>query len=109
MEITGLGGSVLDGNQQPVVKEGENGRYAASEPIGKLIGHDIKAGLFKDPEMRGLSAIVFSNACTIGKFNRMGVLAGLGVLPGVKLRRTGICTTGRLVLSRPSNSTWTSN
>lgn len=73
----------------PVVKEGENGRYAVSEPIDKLKGHDIKAGLFNDPEMRGLSAIVFSNACTIAKFNRMGVLAGLGV-PGVKLRRKGI-------------------
>ena len=73
----------------PVVKEGENGRYAVSEPIDKLKGHDIKAGLFNDPEMRGLSAIVFSNACTMAKFNRMGVLAGLGV-PGVKLRRKGI-------------------
>ncbi|MGE8569641.1 MAG: hypothetical protein ACN6PV_24470 [Achromobacter sp.] len=73
----------------PVVKEGENGRYAVCEPIDKLKGHDIKAGLFNDPEMRGLSAIVFSNACTIAKFNRMGVLAGLGV-PGVKLRRQGI-------------------
>lgn len=75
--------------QLPVVEEGENGRYAISEPIDKLIGHDIKAGLFNDPEMRGLSAIVFSNACTMAKFNRMGVLAGLGV-PGVKLRRQGI-------------------
>jgi len=73
----------------PVVKDGENGRYAVGEPIDKLKGHDIKAGLFNNPEMRGLSAIVFSNACTIAKFNRMGVLAGLGV-PGVKLRRKGI-------------------
>ncbi|AVJ27350.1 hypothetical protein [Achromobacter spanius] len=73
----------------PVVNESENGRYAVDEPIDKLKGHDIKAGLFNEPEMRNLSAIMFSNACTMAKFNRMGVLAGLGV-PGVKLRRKGI-------------------
>ncbi|WP_431288803.1 hypothetical protein [Roseateles chitinivorans] len=72
-----------------VVKEDENGRCAVSEPIEKLRGHNIPAGLFNDPKMRGLSAIVFSNACTMAKFNRMGVLAGMGV-PGVNLRRKGI-------------------
>ncbi|QQE91095.1 hypothetical protein [Azotobacter chroococcum] len=73
-----------------VVKEGGSGKYAASEPIETLRGHSqIAAGLFNDSRMKGLSAVVFSNAATIAKFNRMGMLAGLAV-PGVKMRRKGI-------------------
>lgn len=73
-----------------MVKENENGKYATGVPIETLRGHSrIKAGLFNDPEVKGLSAVVFSNAATIAKFNRMGLLAGLAV-PGVKLRRSGI-------------------
>ena len=73
-----------------VVKKGRDGEYAASEPIETLHGHpQIAAGLFNDNNMKGLSAVVFSNAATIAKFNRMGILAGLGV-PGVKIRRKGI-------------------
>lgn len=75
--------------QLAVVKEDGNGRYAASEPIERLRGHSIRAGLFNDAEMRGLSGVIFSNAGTLAKFNRMGLLAGLAV-PGVKLQRQGI-------------------
>lgn len=73
-----------------VVKEGEHGKNAVGEPLETLRGHSqIKAGLFHDREVKGLSAVVFSNAATIAKFNRMGLLAGLAV-PGIKMRRKGI-------------------
>jgi hypothetical protein len=61
----------------PSVSQGPEGRNAIGTPISKLLGKDeIPAGLFKDPAMSHLSGIIFSNAATLGKFNRMGFLAG---------------------------------
>jgi hypothetical protein len=74
----------------PVVREGPSGKYATSEPLHQLRGRDqIPAGLFLDPTMKGLSAVLFSNAGTLGKFNRMGFLAGFRP-PGLGMRRSGL-------------------
>jgi hypothetical protein len=51
--------------------------------------HGIPAGLFRDPEFAHLSAVIFSNAGTMAKFNRMGFLAGFQP-PGLKMIRGGI-------------------
>jgi hypothetical protein len=58
--------------------EGEGaGRRAVGTPISNLTGrHGIPAGLFRDPDFAHLSAVIFSNAATFAKFNRMGFLAG---------------------------------
>ena len=49
---------------------------------------EIPAGLFRDPTFSHVSAIIFSNAATLSKFNRMGFLAGWRP-PGLKLQREG--------------------
>jgi len=55
-----------------------------------LLGpNEIPAGLFRDPAVSHLSGILFSNAATLGKFNRMGFLAGWRP-PGLSMTRTGI-------------------
>ena len=41
-------------------------------------GKVIPSGFFSQPESENISAILFSNAATLPKFNRMGKLAGLG-------------------------------
>ena len=72
-----------------VVREGQDGPYADGEPIERLRGKaGIPAGLFLNPEMRSLSAVIFSNAGTMAKFNRMGLLAGFA-FPGIRMIRTG--------------------
>lgn len=48
----------------------------------------VPTNFFGQKEHRNVSAILFSNAGTLAKFNRMGVLAGFGD-PSVKLRRVG--------------------
>ena len=66
------------------------GRVAVGTPVERLIDkNEIPAGLFRDPAMSRLSAIIFSNAATIAKFNRMGFLAGLRP-PRLTMRRRGI-------------------
>lgn len=71
--------------------EGEGAqRRALGTPIAKLTGkHGIPAGLFRDPEFAHLSAVIFSNAATLAKFNRMGFLAGWRP-PGLTMVRRGI-------------------
>ncbi|EJC64767.1 hypothetical protein Rleg5DRAFT_1538 [Rhizobium leguminosarum bv. viciae WSM1455] len=65
-------------------------RYAVGTPINKLTGrHGIPAGLFRDPDLAHLSAIISSNAATLGKFNRMGFLAGWRP-PGLRMTRRGL-------------------
>jgi hypothetical protein len=65
-------------------------RRAVSTPISNLIGkHRIPAGLFRDPKLAHLSGVIFSNAATLGKFNRMGFLAGWRP-PGLTMIRSGI-------------------
>lgn len=72
------------------VVDGPNGPQAIAERIDHLRNAPhIPAGLFRDPSMSHLSAVVFSNAATIAKFNRMGFLAGWRP-PGLKMTRQGI-------------------
>jgi hypothetical protein len=49
----------------------------------------IPSGFFNQPDAEHISAIIFSNAGTISKFNRMGKLAGFGN-PKVKMLRSGL-------------------
>lgn len=74
----------------PHVTDGPAGPVAAGSPVKTLLGRDkIPAGLFRDPEMAHLSAVIFSNAVTLGKFNRMGYLAGFRP-KGLRMIREGI-------------------
>lgn len=71
------------------VADTPTGRVAVGEPITHLRGSDrIPAGIFWDPTYAHLSAIVFSNAGTMTKFNRMGFLAGVRP-PGLTMVRRG--------------------
>jgi hypothetical protein len=71
--------------------EGEGAkRRAVGKPISNLTGRNaIPAGLFRDPAFAQLSAVIFSNAGTLAKFNRMGFLAGWRP-PGLSMIRRGI-------------------
>ena len=72
------------------VEIGADGPHAVGSVVQKLLGPEgIPAGLFRDPAMSHLSAVIFSNAATLGKFNRMGFLAGRQP-PGLKMIRFGI-------------------
>lgn len=53
-----------------------------------LLPCEMPAGLFRSPENVDLSAIGFSNAGTIAKFNRMGILAGIRPR-GLRMIRAG--------------------
>ena len=71
------------------VESRDGADVAVGTPITNLIGKDrIPAGLFRDPAMAHLSAVIFSNAATIAKFNRMGFLAGWKPF-GVSMIRSG--------------------
>lgn len=71
--------------------EGEGAdRHAAGVAISHLTGKNrIPAGLFRDPANAHLSGVLFSNAATLSKFNRMGFLAGWQP-PGLDMVRQGI-------------------
>jgi hypothetical protein len=72
------------------VEDGPGGRIAVGTPVERLVGKDaITAGLFHDPAMASLSAVIFSNAATLAKFNRMGFLAGWRPR-GLNIRREGL-------------------
>ncbi len=60
------------------------------EKIGKhrFGAKEIPSGFFDLPKAKNISAVIFSNAGTIGKFDRMGVVAGFGA-DGYKYLRTG--------------------
>jgi len=74
----------------PLIVDGSAGKSASMQPLTHLRGHPhIPAGLFYDDSMKDLSAVIFSNAGTIAKFNRMGFLAGFRV-PGMTMHRSGI-------------------
>jgi hypothetical protein len=55
-----------------------NGKWIAVETTSELLlGEDkIPAGLFMDERHAELSAVIFSNACSISKLNRVGISAG---------------------------------
>ena len=79
----------LYGMKAYVEGEGEE-RRAASVAITHLTGKDkIPAGLFRDPAFAHLTGVLFSNAATLAKFNRMGFLAGCRP-PGLDMVRHGI-------------------
>jgi hypothetical protein len=72
------------------VVSGPDGPRAFETPINTLLGEDqIPAGLFRDASMSHLSGIISTNAATLGKFNRMGYLAGWRP-PGLRMIREGI-------------------
>ena len=50
---------------------------------------EIPSGFFDEPLAENVSAVMFSNAGTLSKFDRMGIVAGFGV-PGIQYLRTGI-------------------
>jgi hypothetical protein len=76
--------------QHAVIEERDGIRVAAARPNLALLGPEaIPAGLFRDPANCGLAAVLFSNAATIAKFNRMGFLAGMRP-EGVSITRTGL-------------------
>jgi|SRR6185437_1221638 len=65
-------------------------RRARSEAVERLLGSQgIPAGFFTQPESEQVSAVIGCNAATLGKFNRMGHLAGWKV-PGLRMERSGI-------------------
>ena len=81
--------SYLYGLRADVEREGAH-RRAIGTSIANLTGkHGIPAGLFRDPHFAHLSAVIFSNAGTLAKFNRMGFLAGWQP-PGLEMIRRGI-------------------
>jgi hypothetical protein len=49
---------------------------------------EIQSGFFEDPLAANVSAVLFSNAGTLSKFTRMGIVAGFAP-PGVKYFRSG--------------------
>jgi hypothetical protein len=74
----------------PTVIEGDDGQITGKEkPIPDFPkGASRIVPFFEQPDTEHVSAILFSNAGTIAKFNRMGVRAGFGD-PFVNLRRRG--------------------
>jgi hypothetical protein len=59
------------------VVERDGIQVAEAEEVRVLRGdQEIPSGLFRSEENAGLSAIIFSNACSIAKLSRVGVSAG---------------------------------
>lgn len=68
----------------PHVENVDGHRFASTQVIDRLLGDSgFPAGLFRNQEHSELSAVIFTNACSIAKFNRVGVSAGA---PTKKLR-----------------------
>lgn len=64
--------------------------HITETPIEEHVWGDkrIPSGFFKQLDAENVSAVIFSNAGTIAKFNRMGKLAGFGD-PRIKMFRKG--------------------
>lgn len=59
------------------VIEIDGARVASASEASHLLGASgFPAGLFRDDVHAELSAVIFTNACTLGKFNRLAVSAG---------------------------------
>jgi hypothetical protein len=54
------------------------------------VSKTIPSGLFRHPEAANLAGVLFSNAHTIAKFNRIGIEQGFGT-PDTALMRFGTC------------------
>jgi len=64
-------------------------RIASAKPVSHLLGQArFPAGLFCNNTHDELSAVIFSNACSIAKFNRVGVSAG-AITKGLRYTRIG--------------------
>ena len=73
----------------PFIKTDATGQFVCVEPVTNLIGKSaFPAGLFNDNQHSELSAIIFTNACSIAKLNRVGVSAGASA-KGLKFSRVG--------------------
>lgn len=79
----------LNGLSATVIED-EDGKVKGKEKVipNFLKGANKIVPFFEQPDTEHISAILFSNAGTIAKFNRMGVRAGFGD-PFVTLRRKG--------------------
>ncbi len=74
----------------PEVIEWGAKKIAVPNKVETLIGKDsIPAGIFMSEEYSEISAVIFSNAATIAKFNRVGISAGTKI-EGLKFVRYGI-------------------
>jgi len=80
----------LYGFKSFVVRDEDGNNHIESQPIEqhKYLDKEIPSGFFNLPNAENISAILFCNAGTIAKFNRMGILAGFG-LPNYRYIRTG--------------------
>ena len=70
----------MEGDQL-VIKPEEIGKHQYGDK-------EIRSGFFDQPKAENISAVIFSNAGTLAKFDRMGVVAGFGA-DGYKYLRTG--------------------
>lgn len=62
---------------------------AVEVPTDKLLGKsEFPAGLFRDDQHADISAIIFTNACSLSKFNRIGI-TGHGAPRGYRYTRFG--------------------
>lgn len=68
----------------------DGSKYGIEKKVGEHVVGDkvVPANFFAQADAKHVSAVLFSNAGTMAKFNRMGVLAGFGD-PDVTLRRRG--------------------
>jgi len=70
---------------------GDDGLIVKPKAIGrhKYGSKEVPSGFFDQPKAENISGVIFSNAGTLAKFDRMGVIAGFGV-DGYKYLRTGL-------------------
>ena len=74
---------------RPEVVEVDGKRIGAPREATHLLGEaHFPAGLFRSAEHSELSAVVFTNACSLAKFNRVGVSAG-ALTKGLRYTRIG--------------------
>jgi hypothetical protein len=80
--------SYLYGMEAKVIEVGGK-RTASSSDVSHLLGDSaFPAGLFRNTAHSELSAVIFTNACSIAKFNRVGVSAG-ALTKGLRYVRYG--------------------
>ncbi len=73
----------------PEVTEVDGSRIASYRNVSQLMGSSgFPAGLFRNPTHSELSAVIFTNACSISKFNRVGVSSG-ALTKGLRFVRFG--------------------
>lgn len=73
----------------PQVVESDGRQLASLKTVSHLLGDSgFPAGLFCNTEHEELSAVIFTNACSIAKFNRVAISAGFPT-PGLRYTRIG--------------------